>query len=72
MIARVFLHLVDPDAPRKLMARETTDSSGMALRKARALREVYAGLDPRKETIVYQIIRLRHQFPIIHSDTIFL
>jgi thiosulfate/3-mercaptopyruvate sulfurtransferase len=47
------LQLVDPDAPRKLMAKETTDASGMSLRKTAALRELYAGLDRRKETIVY-------------------
>lgn len=45
--------LVDPDAPRKLMAKETADTSGMALKKTAALRKLYAGLDPRKETIVY-------------------
>ena len=45
--------LVDPDAPRKLMAGETKDRSGMALKKLPALRKLYAGLDPRKETIVY-------------------
>lgn len=47
------LQLVDPDAPRKLMAKETSDTSGMRLRKMAALRKLYAGLDPRKETIVY-------------------
>ena len=45
--------LVDPDAPRKLMAKETTDASGMALKARAALRKLYAELDPRKETIVY-------------------
>jgi thiosulfate/3-mercaptopyruvate sulfurtransferase len=45
--------LVDPDAPRKLMAKETSDTSGMSLKKTAALRKLYAGLDPRKETIVY-------------------
>ena len=47
------LQLADPDAPRKLMAKETSDSSGMALKKPAALRKLYGGLDPRKETIVY-------------------
>ena len=45
--------LVDPDAPRKIMAKETKDASGMALKARAALRKLYAGLDPRKETIVY-------------------
>jgi thiosulfate/3-mercaptopyruvate sulfurtransferase len=47
------LQLVDPDAPRKLMAKETTDTSGMRLKKTAALRKLYASLDPHKETIVY-------------------
>lgn len=45
--------LADPDAPRKIMARETQDHAGMALKGRRALRALYEGLDPRKETIVY-------------------
>jgi thiosulfate/3-mercaptopyruvate sulfurtransferase len=45
--------LVDPDAPRKLMAKETTDVSGMRLKSRAQLRRLYEGLDPRKETIVY-------------------
>ena len=47
------LQLADPDAPRKLMAKETADTSGMSLKKTAALRKLYAGLDRRKETIVY-------------------
>jgi thiosulfate/3-mercaptopyruvate sulfurtransferase len=47
------LALVDPDAPRKRMAKETTEWSGMALKKKRELRQLYAALDKRKETIVY-------------------
>jgi thiosulfate/3-mercaptopyruvate sulfurtransferase len=46
-------NLVDPDAPRKLMAKETADTSGLHLKGRAALRNVYAGLDPHKETIVY-------------------
>jgi thiosulfate/3-mercaptopyruvate sulfurtransferase len=45
--------LADPDAPRRLMAKETTDASGMKLKKVSELRKLYAGLDRRKETIVY-------------------
>lgn len=47
------LALADPDAPRKRMAKETTDWRGMALKKKRELRRLYAGLDKSKETIVY-------------------
>lgn len=47
------LALVDPDAPRKRMAKETTEWDGMALKKKRDLRKLYADLDKRKETIVY-------------------
>jgi thiosulfate/3-mercaptopyruvate sulfurtransferase len=46
-------NLVDPDAPRKLMAREITDRAGMALKPRAALKKVYAGLDRHKETVVY-------------------
>jgi thiosulfate/3-mercaptopyruvate sulfurtransferase len=46
-------NLVDPEAPRKLMAREITDRSGMALKSRAALKKVYAGLDRHKETVVY-------------------
>lgn len=45
--------LVDPDAPHKIMAKEITTTSGMALKNRGALKRLYAGLDPRKETIVY-------------------
>jgi len=47
------VNLVDPETPMKLMAKETTDASGMRLKKRRDLRALYAALDPRKETIVY-------------------
>jgi thiosulfate/3-mercaptopyruvate sulfurtransferase len=45
--------LVDPEAPHKLMMKEITDRSGMALKGRKALKRLYAGLDPHKETIVY-------------------
>ncbi|MGI8423373.1 MAG: sulfurtransferase [Chloroflexota bacterium] len=45
--------LVDPDAPHKIMAKEITSTSGMALKSRGPLKKLYAGLDPRKETIVY-------------------
>lgn len=44
---------VDPDAPMKLMRKETTDTGGMALKADDELRKLYAGLDPKRETIVY-------------------
>ena len=45
--------LVDPAAPRKIMAKEITTTSGMALKNRDQLKALYAGLDPKKETIVY-------------------
>ena len=44
---------VEPDAMRAIMAKETADTSGLALKNRAALERLYAGLDPRKETIVY-------------------
>jgi thiosulfate/3-mercaptopyruvate sulfurtransferase len=44
---------VDPDAMRAIMAKETSDTSGLALKSRAALKRLYAALDPRKETIVY-------------------
>jgi thiosulfate/3-mercaptopyruvate sulfurtransferase len=44
---------VDPDTPRKLQRRQVTSKDGMALKSREALKELYAGLDPQKETIVY-------------------
>jgi thiosulfate/3-mercaptopyruvate sulfurtransferase len=45
--------LVDPDAPHKLMMKELTEISGLALKKRTALKKLYAALDPKKEIIVY-------------------
>nr|WP_284701226.1 rhodanese-like domain-containing protein [Rhodoplanes tepidamans] len=44
---------VDPDANAKLVRRQVADTRGMALKPRVELRRLYAGLDPRKETIVY-------------------
>ncbi len=44
---------VDPDTPRKLARRIVSDKAGMALKSRDALAQLYAGLDPQKETIVY-------------------
>ena len=44
---------VDPDTPRKLQRKQVANKDGMALKSSDALRELYAALDPRKETIVY-------------------
>ena len=46
-------NVVDPDAMRRIMAMETIDTSGLALKNRAALKRLYAALDPRKETIVY-------------------
>ncbi len=44
---------LDPDTPRKLQRRQVDNKDGMALKPRDALRELYATLDPEKETIVY-------------------
>lgn len=44
---------VDPDTPRKLQRRQVVDKDGMSLKSPEKLRALYAGLDPKKETIVY-------------------
>jgi thiosulfate/3-mercaptopyruvate sulfurtransferase len=44
---------VDPDTPLKLSRKQVADSSGMALKPAAELKQLYARLDPQKETIVY-------------------
>jgi thiosulfate/3-mercaptopyruvate sulfurtransferase len=43
----------DPDTAAKMRRGEAKDSSGMALKSADDLRQLYALLDPGKETIVY-------------------
>jgi thiosulfate/3-mercaptopyruvate sulfurtransferase len=43
----------DPDTPRKLQRRQVLNKDGMALKSRDALKELYAALDPEKETIVY-------------------
>jgi thiosulfate/3-mercaptopyruvate sulfurtransferase len=44
---------VDPDTQLKLALGRARDNSGMALKPREALARLYAGLDPRKETVVY-------------------
>ena len=44
---------VDPDTPRKLQRKQVSNKDGMALKPRDALKELYAALDPGKETIVY-------------------
>jgi thiosulfate/3-mercaptopyruvate sulfurtransferase len=44
---------VDPDARGKLRRGEVKDSAGMSLKPREQLAQVYAKLDPAKETIVY-------------------
>ncbi|MFN3594746.1 MAG: sulfurtransferase [Thiobacillaceae bacterium] len=44
---------VDPDTPSKLARRQVNSKDGMALKAVDKLRELYARLDPAKETIVY-------------------
>jgi thiosulfate/3-mercaptopyruvate sulfurtransferase len=44
---------VDPDANRKLAAKQVSNKDGLALKPAAELKTLYAKLDPKKETIVY-------------------
>jgi thiosulfate/3-mercaptopyruvate sulfurtransferase len=44
---------VDPDTPRKLQRRVVNNKDGMSLKERGALQQLYAALDPQKETIVY-------------------
>jgi len=44
---------VDPDTPRKLVRKQVTSKDGMNLKSKDALKQLYAALDPNKETIVY-------------------
>jgi thiosulfate/3-mercaptopyruvate sulfurtransferase len=45
--------LVDPEAPHRLMMKEITDRSGVALKAHAALKRLYSAFDPHRETIVY-------------------
>ncbi len=44
---------VDPETPAKLAKKQVGNRDGMALKSADQLKELYARLDPAKETIVY-------------------
>jgi thiosulfate/3-mercaptopyruvate sulfurtransferase len=44
---------IDPDTPRKLQRKQVSSKDGMSLKSREALQELYAGLDPQKETLVY-------------------
>src|SRR5574341_1412990 len=44
---------VDPDTPRKLLRKQVTSKDGMNLKSKEALKQLYAALDPNKETIAY-------------------
>lgn len=44
---------VDPEAAKKLGDGRATSRDGMALKEAQALRELYKGLDPKKEAVAY-------------------
>ncbi|HET9700152.1 MAG TPA: sulfurtransferase [Burkholderiales bacterium] len=43
----------DPESLKKLAARQTASTAGLALRPREELKALYAKLDPEKETIVY-------------------
>jgi thiosulfate/3-mercaptopyruvate sulfurtransferase len=43
----------DPDTQRKLQRKLVANKDGMSLKERSALQQLYAGLDPEKETIVY-------------------
>lgn len=44
---------VDPEAAKKLAEGKVTTRDGMALKDAAAVREIYKGLDPKKEVVAY-------------------
>jgi thiosulfate/3-mercaptopyruvate sulfurtransferase len=44
---------MDPDTPRKLSRRQVQNKDGMSLKPRSQLAELYSGLDPQKQTIVY-------------------
>ncbi len=44
---------IDPDAALKLARREVNGRDGMALQPPESLRQLYAGLDPEQEVVVY-------------------
>lgn len=44
---------VDPDTPRKLQRKQVTNKDGFNLKSEADLRNLYAKLNPEKETIVY-------------------
>ncbi|MBI4591093.1 MAG: sulfurtransferase [Candidatus Rokubacteria bacterium] len=43
----------DPEAAKKLADKKVTGRDGMALKDDKALREIYKGLDPKKEVVAY-------------------
>jgi len=43
----------DPDTPAKLAKKQVANKDGLALKSADKLKDLYAKLDPNKETIVY-------------------
>ena len=43
----------DPEAAKKLAQRVVTGRDGMALKDEKALREMYKGLDPKKDVVAY-------------------
>jgi len=44
---------IDPDTSAKLAKKQVTDNAGMSLKPIDELKQLYAKLDPGKETIVY-------------------
>lgn len=44
---------VDPDTAKKLAEKTVTSTDGMDLKSAAALKELYKGLDPKKEVVTY-------------------
>lgn len=44
---------IDPDTPAKLAKKQVADNAGMSLKPIDELKQLYAKLDPEKETIVY-------------------
>ena len=43
----------DPEAEKKLAAKKVPDREGMALKDAAGIKELYKGVDPKKEVVAY-------------------
>lgn len=60
---------VDPETAKKLAEGKVTNRDGMALKDEKALREIYKGLDPKKEVVAYcqTGTRSTHTYVVLRS-----